>query len=340
MKDGLTSQAGGFHESSALKAGESVFDHIRQGDPIGPGDFADAGSCIARTLIQGDTSAQNRAQQLAAALYSSAPDGETKAELTGWLVASGTCSQELLKAVVTSDPASILPDVLGETPLEDFLALDAKNKLGKLANRLAEWSGTEPAVPDNPTVPGAESLEAVIPGRQEVAPEDADGNDAPAVAGGPDRIDQLRALLNEPGIDPSVQLGIALELQELGVPALLGLARSGNPGYQEVAYAGYTRWGRDQGRGQDAIRDAIALEGNPSTRRLGESIRAAVQGDEFGPSRGAEGKGRWSDGPVSTNWLDAAFQSADSPSILAAAAGREVYAIPVAMRRLWKLRNI
>ena len=333
MKDGLTTHSDGNLYTSNFSSGESVIDQIQKGGSISDDDYSNAGVEIAYGLRSGDEGSQIQAKQMAASIYGAIQDGASKAEMLGWLLVAGAPSIELVRLISEGKEGALVRGILGGLELGDFLDLPSGEKLERLVELIDDGEPNREPKPRPPV----EELNSIIQRQIEICEDEddasgdgGDGNDKK------NRLIALGDMLVDEDVDPDARHAAAVELRQMGIPILLELARSDNPVAREHAFTGLVKMGRDPNGFQDAMRDAITLESEKSTRNLGESVRACVQGGELDAAQNSD---HWSQGPVATSWLDAAFESADSPSILAAATGREVFAIPMAVRRIWNVQN-
>jgi hypothetical protein len=149
------------------------------------------------------------------------------------------------------------------------------------------------------------------------------------------RRDPKTALVDK-SLDASLRVEAAIALGQDGLAHLGSMLREGG-NEREVAFVALGQLAEDPRLARQIHNQMKLLESEPDVRRTAECIRRGIEsgsGGWAGNQRHLGDQARIGDG-----WLSRAIASCDRPGILQAAAGREVYAIPLALRQLAKLRS-
>lgn len=264
-------------------------------------------------------------------LYAYAKDGADGAELIGELAAAGPRAKEALTMIGQLEPSStITSEEIRE--LTDHLHLSLENRLKLIADWLAEqWqrkdSPTDQPVPFSPVEAyGA----AILPRQQfELVTESSKDKDT-----GDDRPPE--AILNDPTLPQEQRLKAAIDLGPNAVPHLAKLLSNSDPIQREFAAIALNHLGRTDAAAFAVHEVARRAELDPALRLVGEHIRMTVEGRDQGDNpRARQGAKAAS---IGDKWLRSALDRCDAPSILKAAAGREMLALRLTARRLHELR--
>lgn len=330
-----------------------VVEQLQGGAQVAPQAVAQAGHALVDSLWRGQAVHLAAAQDGLSLLIPRMSDVGDQAQALGEVIAAGTNARPVLDGLAARGADAV--SVAGLSPLEmqslkDQLASPPQELLATIADLLqaeAPASSQAPAsrAPAANPAPRAEAL----PPRQ-FSMEDAVEEDPSPSGTGPDG-DGPASIMSAPqgapsgdsmdvlmdgSVDSSVRVNAAMAMGSMAIAPLVRMLRGNNGDEKELAFVALTRLGADAGTEREVRDQMRVLEGEPDARPTAECIR-----------RGIESGGAWSgqqrhlaeQANVSDGWLSRAIASCDRPGILSAAAGREVYAIPLALRQVASLRS-
>jgi len=323
-----------------------IVGQVVEGREVSPEAMTEAGSVLVDTLWSGRASDLPTAQDALAVLIPEMGEPDDQAQILGEVVAVGENGGRVLDGLASGNGGEI--SVAGLS-LDELQML--RNGLARSPReRLAMITGLLPTdVPDRSPAPARDSMrrEAVLnrrPGvedvvRQGESPE-GDGPDGER----PSPANELRdgapdgpaAVLADPYASPPLRVQAALLLGPAAVGPLTQMLRSDDSDQKEVAFAALSELGSQEGLDRQIHDQMKVLETIPQTRSVAEHIRRGIAG---GAAMSGNPRHLVDQTKVGDGWLGRAIASCDRPGILRAAFGRELYAIPLVLRRLAAARS-
>ncbi len=296
-----------------LRQASEVVDQVRAGSAVGSDLLNRAGQALVGALWQGQGAQTAAAQSGLAELIISSGDAAGRARLLGEVVAAGAVGQPVLDALV-GQPG-------GPTSVAGLSA----EQIGQLRQALTQSPGDRLE-----TVVDMMQAERSAPTADRPTDEPVEQPRDDALVG-PDP----ESILRNRNADPSDRFDAAMAMGSAAIP-LLGVMLRDDRIEREVAAAALAQLGINRQTAR-AVHDQIKqLEGDPETRPAAEHIRRGVEG---GDNAWAANQRHLTDqANIGDGWLGRAIDACDRPSILRAAAGREVCAISLAVRRLASMR--
>ena len=297
---------------------------------------------------------------------------EEQAQILGEVVAVGENGRPVLDALASKEGA---PSVAGLTVDEirqlGRLPSNPAERLRAIAGLLREEGLAEPqaAVAPPPATEGRQEpaprpapggnapsggsrrgMGRRVPGARNVRedegqrrPNAGPGGGGPASGAGESQRDALRkygAVLTDDSAEPSSRFEAAIAMKEQAVPSLAQMLRGADADGREVAFAALMDLGLHHGLDKAVHREVTALklgETQPGVRLAATCIAQRIEHGTAAPS--GQARHLPDQGKIGDGLLRRALASCDEPGILRAAAGREVVAIPLAVRQLASLRS-
>ena len=327
--------------SAALGRANAIVADLRADKPVAEGLVADAKNTLLDELWSGKAASRDTAQHGLVTIYSRSKDAATRAELIGDLFAAGPQGRAALQELMAGAPSTRLTHddlhdfaASADRPLSERLQL-VISKLATEAGRSRAPNDSKPRAPQ-PHTPGTGADVATLPSEERssragrvVARRTSD----PPKPG--DALDDVK----NTELPHDYRQARALEAGRSAVALLTPMLTGKNEGEREFAVSTLIHLGRTRAAGREVYQEMVRLEANePQARRSAELIRSAIE-DGAGDRPDARTRDRVRGATVSDGWLRAALQSCDAPSILRAAAGREVVAIALGTRTLHEIRE-
>jgi hypothetical protein len=278
---------------------------------------------------------QEAAQRGLLEIYEHSHNEQERSGLIGELVAAGNPAKELLEKIVKTEPslAWLLP----------LLPLPLSEKLTRIAYFLASEAGEVPGESDpgsdSPTAPSSNFPRVVFDRPEESQhdkkPDRDDGG--PKIGDGPPELE--RTLLN-PDLDQPTRLDAAMRMGDASVPVLASLLTHPDEGEREFAMVAMSHLGKADATWRQVHTALQRFEMQTGHRRFAESILEGIEAARHpeAAETGARKRPKSAAG-APDGWLRRALRDCDAPSILQASAGREAFAITLAVKRYAELRK-
>jgi hypothetical protein len=330
-------------DSMPLRYADDVIDNLSHGKPVAREAVDKAKETLIEQIWSNKASAAAVTRKGVAVLYAIATDAAERGELIGELVAAGTPAKQILNEVFNLDPTSSFSQ--GEKDLL-IKSLDepVKDRFATVVNLYVD------AFKFVPTTDGGSQKDgdhrgpfphrpsALLQGQRQAEGSDEDRRATPD-GDGPRPDEAALSDLIDSSKPMDTRLDRAMEMGGDAIPALFDLLQSNNQVDQEFAFVALTHLGQTRDAGPDVYRAAHRLEGNLEFKEVAEQIRRSVKGAGGNDDLDFHSRDRAKRANISDRWLRSAFAGGDAPSIMRAAAGREVLAIPMLVAELVKRRR-
>jgi len=325
---------------------------MEAGKPVSPKARAQATEVLLELLYTMTGMGANISHALVV-LCRSSKDVVEQAELFGEFVAAGERGQlvldqlteqtlpEPIRAYFRADELTSLQESLTQPPHER-LAVIAE----MLDHEQSQTSSPPPTRPEEPTERPEEHAPQPRPPTIESKDEDRDSSgtgpdpEKPISSVGQNSVPQAvetAVALRDSNMLEEARLDAALSVGKSAVPELAGMLQA-SPNDQEFACAALVHLGRtNEAAARSVLNHMRQLESDPNLRPIAELIRSQVE-DDSNQTADLAARHRAKDAKIADGWLRRAIDNCDRPNILKAAAGRDVLAIPLALKRLVAMR--
>lgn len=316
-------------DHARLRQALDVARDLQHGESVAPELVERSRQTLVDAVWSGDSATRNTADAGLQVIYDRSAEPADRAELLGELVAVGHLAKGLFQRL--THRGGSLPLSRAEWRwLADCLKQPLVERLSGVAEMLEKEGNDERSAPVAPAQSPKQSpdQESAYDRRLSMKPVDRHGQ---AVAAADPRFDRLA----DPAEPEERRLDAALAMGPAAVPLLLRLLGGEQHEFATVSlcHLGTTAEARQ------AVHDAAGrLAFDPSLRPTAEMIRASVEHREAGGASQGAGRRQVRDAAIGDSWLLRALSSCDSPNIMRASVGREVVAIPLAMRQLVAVR--
>jgi hypothetical protein len=334
-KAGITQVPDTAAGNMAMDRARGVVDDLVGGRSVPAARVTEARDALIGGLARGPAAAAEARRGLVA-IYERSADGADAAQTVGELYGAGSRGRAALQEILDSDARSALTrDDLRD--LEASADRPVGERLALLLDKLDDASRHHPSRgggprPDAHEVPVADAATLPKEDRANRAGRVVDRQDDP-----PDgSLDDVR----NTRLAPELRQSRALSAGRAAVPVLGGILRGKSDPEREFAVATLIHLGRTKGAAREVYQEMQRVEmSDPAARRAAELVRNAIDPrGGGGEAADLHARDRVRIASVHDGWLRAALESCDRPSILRAAAGREVLAISLGARRLHQLR--
>lgn len=356
VKPGFSESMSVGRTGAELRRAGDVVGQVRAGEQVAPDAVAHAGEALVDALWGGEASQLALAQDGLPVLIGATREADAQGQLLGDVVAAGARGGPVLDRLTAPDAGAA--SVAGMSPeelrtLRSSLGRSTRERLEVVADMLRAEMPPGQEVPGRSSPPGnegpgqwaltqrqtsIESVETAGPGDESPSISGPDGEDLAPHADQPGQpaYEDAEAALTDPSLDPSQRVGAAMLIGSGAIP-LLGTMLGRSRDEREVAAVALMRLGAQPETARQVHDRMKLLEGEPAVRPTAEYIRRGIE----------SGGGTWSanqrhladQADMGEGWLGRAIASCDRPGILTAAAGREIRAIPLALRQLASMRS-
>lgn len=327
-------------ESMPVRYADVVINDLVQGKPVAREAVDEAKETLIEQLWSNKASTAGQARHGLSVLYANAANASDKGELIGELIAAGIPAKQTLNDILNFDTANGLDrgeidsiiNSLNE-PVKDRFA----SVVSLYVNSL-EPSGTGNGGSQDGDGPGGRFPVRSAPLPQIPEPK---GNSVEGRRETPDGDGPIpdEASITNSDLSMETRLDNALKIGSDAVPILIKLLQNPNRAEQEFAYVTLYHLGQTDGAGTDVYHRAHRLEGDLEYKDIASQIRRSVKGAGGADDQDFHSRDRAKRANVPDRWMQSAFASGDAPSILRAAAGREILAIPMLVSDMVKRRR-
>lgn len=330
-----------------LRGAIATITDLARGEYVSP-DLADAAKgMLINALWNKDQSQSSLVQGGVLVYYECLENPEDRAELLGEVIAAGLAAgtiwdylaQRSNKGVLSAEELAALRQRMQKSP---------RSSLEFLAGLLPQ----DPQPGEIPPPPGSPKPRPHQTAYSETAIRERQAGtiraeDTPHVGPGAedptswhqnldvDTDSDLPRFLANGDVPEEGRLSVALEHGSESIPVLADLLGTNQTEFGVVALM---HLGKSPETRQ-AVYNAMLRQELTDARKPAECVRRAIQDDRPDDSSDPGGRSRLQDAGVENSWLIRALNSCDAPSIMCAAKGREVQAIPRLMRKLASLRR-
>jgi len=334
VKPGYTDSRDSSTDLSALYTARAVLDDLAGGKSVSQDALDQAREIYVEFLWEKGSVADKTIRDGLLSLYEHEKDPAGKSFIIGELVAAGPRGTAVLEEIMRKESSTEL------TPEELRLLRELQDKppaqrLEKIAALLEEEAkrNVPPEAPEpfGDDYPRDDRL-ILMPQREPIYIKE----DTP-IGGAPPELGGAENDLSNPNLPPEQRLQVAEELGTGAVPILSKMLLGNDP--KEKEFAGVALIHLSKGSAKRLVHESMRrLEVQPQARRSAEHVRHQVENSGDAVDADMHARSRAKSGGNYDGWLRRAFSQCDAPSILKAAAGREVLAIPIGIRQIHEMR--
>lgn len=338
VKPNPVHEADNLIDPAAVLHAADVASQLAHGGPAADASVAHARAVLFYSLWEGGQRATGVLHRGLSEMYVGASSAEDQAELIGEFVAAGDLSTIIMNQIAQTHDAQEVAEFLSASDMDTLSASLEKSVYERLATILSLFSEHGHSNGDPIPIHYAEDDHLAVT-RQRFSGGGARSDEKNINGdGGDGDIPAPDISLRDTSIPEEIRFSVALARGEVAIPELADMLCSDLVN-REFACETLIALGNEGGEARTVYNHVRLLDVDPDAREAARFVRDGVSSHDLETPGNLRARQHAGSGAIGDGWLHRALEACDVPSVLRASAGRELVAIPLAVRQLVRERR-